>query len=145
MLIRRIELLLLLALTPALAQADYRSVAVPRAVLFDAPSAQAKKLYVIDQGYPVEIVVNLGDWVKVRDGQGGLSWIESARLATQRTVVVLRDRAELHAAADAASPLLGYLAKDVVLELVAAGGGWARVRHRDGTAGYVAAADVWGL
>ena len=46
--------------------ADYRSVADSAAVLYDAPSAKSKKLYVVSQGYPVEIVVVVEGWSKVR-------------------------------------------------------------------------------
>src|SRR5690606_18099697 len=90
-------LFLSLALTPMMALAlDYRSIAAPKAVLYDAPSAQAKKLFVIWQGYPVEVIVNLGAWVKVRDNQGGLTWVESEKLSPKRTVIVVQDRAEVH-------------------------------------------------
>ncbi len=59
-----------LLLLPALAMAlDFRSVAVPKAVLYDAPSIAAKKVYLLSQYYPVEVVVNLGDWLKVRDAK----------------------------------------------------------------------------
>lgn len=140
-------LALLLALLPAAASAlEYRSVGATKAVLYDAPSAQGKKLYVVGQGYPVEVIVNLGDWLKVRDNHGSLSWIEAKQLATKRTVLVTQSQVELRQAADATSPLLGRLEKDVVVELVEpATNGWIKVKHRDGLVGYISAASVWGL
>lgn len=137
---------LILALMPFLASAtDFRSIAVPKAVLFDAPSAQAKKLYLLWQGYPVEIIVNLGDWVKVRDQQGSLTWVEAKNLSPARTVIVVQESAAMYQSPDAASAVVSQLQKDVVLEYIEAGGGWARVRHRDGLVGFVQAAVVWGL
>lgn len=138
---------LLLVLMPSMASAlDFRSIAVTKAVLFDAPSSQAKKLFVIWQDYPVEVIVNLGDWVKVRDNQGGLTWVEAKNLSPKRTVIVLNGPVELRAAADGSSEILSRLEKDVVLDLVeSAPGGWAKVKHRDGLVGYVPAAAVWGL
>jgi SH3-like domain-containing protein len=140
-------LALLLALLPAAASAlEYRAVGAAKAVLYDAPSAQGKKLYVVGQGYPVEVIVNLGDWLKVRDNHGSLSWIEAKQLATKRTVLVTQPQVELRQAADATSPLLGRLEKDVVVELVEpATNGWIKVKHRDGLVGYISAASVWGL
>jgi SH3-like domain-containing protein len=140
-------LAVLLALLPAAASAlEYRSVGAAKAVLYDAPSAQGKKLYVVGQGYPVEVIVNLGDWLKVRDNHGSLSWIEAKQLATKRTVLVTQPQVELRQAADATSPLLGRLEKDVVVELVEpATNGWIKVKHRDGLVGYISAASVWGL
>lgn len=134
-------------LLPTLVSAlDFRSIAAPKAVLFDAPSAQAKKLFVIWQGYPVEIIVNLGDWVKVRDNQGGLTWVESKNLSPKRTVIVVQSQAEMREAADAASAVVSRLEKDVVLDYIeSTSGGWAKVKHRDGLTGYVQATAVWGL
>ena len=55
-----------LLLLPSLATAEYRTVNVPKAIVYDSPSAQGKKLYLLSQGYPVEVIVNLAEWVKVR-------------------------------------------------------------------------------
>lgn len=136
----------LLACLPAMASAlDYRSVAVPRAVMFDAPSASAKKRFVVSQFYPVEVIVNLGAWVKVRDKTGELAWMESAQLAAQRTVIAL-DHADIFAEADTSSAVVFRVEKDVALEwLQAPVKGWVKVKHKDGLTGYIAADKVWGL
>ena len=67
---------------------DFRSVAVPAAVLYDAPSAKARKLFILTQGYPIEILVTLEAWLKVRDASGELAWIETRSLSMQRMVMV---------------------------------------------------------
>ncbi|MDP2248687.1 MAG: SH3 domain-containing protein [Nitrosomonadales bacterium] len=143
----KLLLSLMLVLMPGMASAlDFRSISVPKAVLFDAPSAQAKKLFVIWQGYPVEIIVNLGDWVKVRDNQGGLTWVESKNLSPKRTVIVVQGPVEMREAANLSANVLSRLEKDVVLDLVeTTSAGWVKVKHRDGLTGYVQAAAVWGL
>jgi SH3-like domain-containing protein len=75
-----------------------------------------------------------------------LIWLESKNLSDKRTVVVTVSRAEVHEAGDTAAAVVFRAEKDVVLELVEAGtNGWAKVRHRDGLVGYIAAAQVWGL
>ena len=136
---------LLLTSLPALAL-DYRSVAVRRAVMYDAPSLQAAKLHVVGQYYPVEVIVNIGEWIKARDNSGELAWLESKSLTDKRMVMVTVPRAEVRASADAASAVVFRAEKDVVLELVEVGAdGWAKVRHRDGLAGYILSAQVWGL
>ena len=68
---------------PRAGAVDYRSVGVPAAILYDAPSLQAKKLYLIKAQTPVEAVVKLDGWIKVRDAEGTLAWIE-AGVAGQR-------------------------------------------------------------
>ena len=125
---------------------EYRSVAITKAVLVDAPSANAKKLYIVSLGYPVEVIVNLGDWLKVRDSQGGLNWIETKVLATKRTVLVTVDHAEIKQSTAASSVLVAIVEKDVVLDLLEANAkdGWLKVHHRDGITGYILTTSVWG-
>ena len=143
----KIVMVCFLALIPATGFAlDFRSVASPKAVLYDAPSSAAKKVFVLSQYYPVEIVVNLGDWLKVRDAQGSLNWVEAKQLSNKRTVIVTASKAEIRQAADAASNLLATVDKDVVFDVVDAksNNGWLKVKHRDGAAGYILVSSIWG-
>lgn len=140
-----IALLLLAGLcTPACAL-DYRTVK-EAAVLFDAPSQKAKPLYVISPGTPVEIVVSLEAWAKVRDRQGDLAWIERRQLDDRRMLQVRAGGAQVRAEASEGAQLLFEAETDVLLELVEPGPpGWLKVRHRDGEVGFVKAGQVWGL
>ena len=116
------------------------------AVLYDAPSAKAKKLYVVSHGYPVEVVVVLEGWSKVRDASGEMTWIESKLLSEKRTVVVRQPLAQVREAADDNAPVAFQAQQNVLLELLeVASGGWLRVRHRDGQSGYIRVAQVWGV
>jgi SH3-like domain-containing protein len=137
----------LLVLMPAMALAlDFRSVAVPKAVLFDAPSSAAKKVFLLNQHYPVEVVVNLGEWLKVRDAEGSLNWVEAKQLSNKRTVLVKQNQAEIKQSADANAKVLATVDKEVLLELADAkpNNGWLKVKHRDGLVGYLPIGAVWG-
>ena len=126
------------------AAADFRSVAENAAVLYDAPSAKAKKLYVVSHGYPVEVLVMVEGWSKVRDANGELTWIESKHLADKRTVLVKAPLAQVREAADDNSPVAFQAQQSVLLDLLEVAGGWLRVRHRDGQAGFIRITQVWG-
>lgn len=137
--------LLLALLSSAASALDFRSVAAERAVLYDAPSLQAKRLFIVSKFYPVEIIVSLDQWAKVRDSAGGLAWIEKKHLSDIHTVVVTAARADVRKAPEPAAPLVFQAERDVALELVEYGAaGWLKVRHRDGQSGYVLASQVWG-
>jgi SH3-like domain-containing protein len=124
---------------------EFRSVSDHAAILYDAPSVKGKKLYVVGRGYPVEVVVVVEGWVKVRDAGGELSWIESKLLTDRRTVMVKVALAPVHESADERSAIVFQAQQNVLLDLVeVAAGGWLRVRHRDGQAGFIKAAQVWG-
>ncbi|MBC7804430.1 MAG: hypothetical protein H7Y16_11190, partial [Candidatus Parcubacteria bacterium] len=138
---RPILLLTLLALlSPANAAqaADFRSVQENAAVLFDAPSRQAKPLFVVSRSYPLEVIVNLEGWVKVRDHAGALTWIERKALTEKRTVMVTAPVAEARQRPEEGAPAAFSAAQYVVLELVEiAPNGWLRVRHSDGATGFM--------
>lgn len=137
--------LLLLLAAPAMAL-EYRSIAAP-AVLYDGPSKKATPLFVIARQTPVEVVVTVAGWSKVRDLAGGLAWVEQAVLDSQRTVQVTAALAQVRSAADEASALVFEAERDVLLELLEAQAvdGWAKVRHRDGQIGFVRVGQIWGM
>jgi len=125
---------------------DFKTVGAAPAILYDAPSVKGGKLYVAPRGMPVEVVLTYGDWVKVRDVNGDLSWTESAALSPRRNVVVRNANVKLRAAPDDSAPVLMSADKGVLLELVdPEAASWVKVRHKDGIAGFVKAADVWGI
>ena len=124
---------------------EYRTVDSP-AILYDAPSQRGVKLFVIHRDTPVEVVVSLEGWVKVRDAEGSLAWIERKHLATRRSVIVRADQAEILKKSEEGAPLAFSAEKNVSLEhLETLSGGWVKVRHRDGQEGFVRAGQVWGF
>ncbi|MDP9107852.1 MAG: SH3 domain-containing protein [Pseudomonadota bacterium] len=132
------------ALGPAQAL-DYKSIGAAPAVLYDAPSLRGKKVFVAPRNMPVEVILSYGEWTKVRDASGDLSWVESRLLAPKRFVMVKMAAAKVHAAADETSPAVFAADKGVLMELVEpASSGWVKVRHRDGQVGFVKAGDIWG-
>lgn len=124
---------------------DYLSVAEP-AVLYDGPSFKAKQRYIVARDTPLEMVLAVGNWIKVRDQEGEMTWIEKSALSSKRTVIVRVDRSQIRAAAVDTAPLVFEADRQVILELVEKGpAGWAKVKHRDGQTGFVKAMQVWGL
>lgn len=136
---------LCLALAPCAALAlDFRAVASEAAVLYDGPSARSSKLFVVNKGYPLEVVVAVEGWVKVRDATGAFSWIEAQQLTDKRTVMVRVPVVDVRVKPDDGAALAFQAQQSVILDFVAASGGWIQVRHRDGGAGYVRVQHVWG-
>lgn len=140
--------ILVLAFSAPVNAVDYLSVATA-ATLYDAPSAKAKPLYVIARDTPVEQVVVVGAWVKIRDSAGDLLWIEKQQLSAKRTVIVRIDRAKVRQEPDEQAALSFEAERDVVLELADIASpaplGWVKVKHRSGQTGYTKTREVWGL
>ncbi len=133
------------ALTHA-AAAEFRSIGERAAVLYDAPSAKADRLFVASRYYPFEVLVKLDQWTKVRDANGEVAWIENRALGDRQTVMVTVPLADVHAAPSAQAALVFEAYKQVLLEsLEPPADGWVKVRHRDGQLGYIRVAHVWGV
>ncbi|MEY3721932.1 MAG: hypothetical protein RL618_2451 [Pseudomonadota bacterium] len=137
--------LLWLAAASGAAAADFKSVGPGPAIMYDAPAQKSRKLYVAPAGMPVEIVFANGDWTRVRDAAGDLSWMETRFLSPRRTFVVEVAQLTARSAANDNAPAVFTAAKGVLLELAEPiSSAWIKVRHRDGETGYVKASEVWG-
>lgn len=136
--------LLLLFAAQAASAFDFVSVAEP-AVLYDANSLKAKKLFVATRYLPLEQVVVLEGWVKVRDSSGKLFWIEKRNLSSKRYVMVTVPSTDVLRSPDDGAGLVFKATQQLGLEWLGnTGSGWVKVRHADGSTGYLKSADVWG-
>jgi len=120
------------------------------AILYDAPSLKAKPLFVLGRDYPLEVIVSVEGWLKVRDASGTVAWVEKRLVGDRRTVVVRAPVAEVLVSPEPNAPVVFKAEQSVLLELAdptyaSSTPGWAKVRHRDGQAGFVRIQQVWGL
>ena len=138
---------LVLLVNASAAQAvEYVSVKDSSAIFYDAPSVKAKKLFVVNRYMPLEQVVVLDSWVKVRDKSGGLYWVEKKLLSSTRYVFALLPLVDVLAQPEESAKRMFQIRQQIALEfLEATSTGWIKVRHQDGEVGYVRSADVWGV
>ncbi|WP_028452805.1 SH3 domain-containing protein [Chitinilyticum aquatile] len=124
---------------------EFRSVNRSGAIWYDAPADSGKKLFVLSQGMPVEILSEQAGWLRVRDSSGTLAWMKATDLGRQRTVQVIRSSMVLAGPQNTAAPVF-KADKDLLLELQEnTRNGWLKVRHRDGATGFIRIEDVWGV
>ncbi|TAG06213.1 MAG: hypothetical protein EAZ43_01640 [Betaproteobacteria bacterium] len=132
---------------PAIAQ--FKQTIDAATIGFEAPSTRATRQFIYSRGTPLEVVVSIEGWFKVRDAQGALVWMERRALTDRTQVQVGAQPADVHAAPDAVSPIVFRADSGVILQLVAppsaATGLYAQVRHRDGTTGFVRIDALFGL
>ncbi len=141
----RAALLAVALLAPPAWGAEYRALGDRPAILYDAPSTRADRLFVASRLYPFEVLVKLDQWTKVRDANGEVAWVENSFLGSRATVLVTVPLADVREAPNAASNLVFEAYKQVILEVVdPPAEGWIKVRHRDGQQGFIRAAHVWG-
>jgi SH3-like domain-containing protein len=142
-----------LALPVAAFAADYRTTTESATVLYDAPSARAKPMFVYGRDVPLETLVSVEGWTKVRDMQGAIGWVANKALADKRMLVVRAAVVDVRAGAEESAAVVFRAEQNVLLELAepatsatsTANPGWVKVRHRDGQTGFVRISQVFGL
>ncbi|MGL4230298.1 MAG: SH3 domain-containing protein [Casimicrobium sp.] len=131
---------------PALAD-DFKQTVDAATVGFEGPSTRATKQFIYSRGTPLEVLVTIEGWYKVRDAQGGLVWVERRTLGERSNVQVKSAAAaDAFTASDELSPLAFRVEPGVLLTLVAPPtSGFAQVRTRDGQIGYMRLDTLFGL
>ncbi len=125
---------------PALAS-DFKTTAANGTIFYDGPSPRAYKLFVATANYPVEIITSEGSWVRVRD----FAWVERKALSDRRVAMVVVPTVDVRQQPDDRSGSAFQAVQGVVLDIVDMNSpGWVRVRHRDGSTGFVRLREVWG-
>ena len=115
------------------------------AILYDGLSNKANKIFILSRHHPLEILVKLDKWTKVRDADGTIGWVENTALGDRRHVQVSVNTAEIRALPAPSSLLMFEAQRGVLLEVTGSSAeGWLPVRHRDGQSGFVRGVQVWG-
>ena len=101
--------------------------------MYDAPSLKANKLFVASRLYPVEVIVQVDNWTKVRDVAGDLAWVEKKESVRHAHGGGYGGARRCAPKPDDSAPLVFQARQGVALEVVELGAGpWVKVRHRDG-------------
>lgn len=145
--IRTISLLLFCMGTLQAAYAiNFKSIGSSPAILYDAPSEKGKRMYIAPRNMPVEVVLNYGEWSKIRDVSGTLSWVHAKELVDARYVVIKTKIAKVYLNTNVDSAVVFTANQHVLLELVEPSTvfGWIKVKHQSGQTGYIKSTDIWG-
>src|SRR5258705_8187596 len=104
--LRRIVIAAALTLPVHAVAAEFRATSDAATILYDAPSGRAKPLFVYGRDVPLETLVSVEGWTKVRDMGGSIGWIANKALAEKRIVVVRAAQAEVRGAPDETAPIV---------------------------------------
>jgi len=123
----------------------YTAIGDKPAILYDGLSTKANRTFILSRHHPLEVLVKLDKWTKVRDADGTIGWVENSAIGDRRHVQVSANSAEIRASSNPSSTLVFEAQRGVLLEVTGpAIDGWLPVRHRDGQSGFVRSAQVWG-
>lgn len=126
-------------------EAEFLSISSNSVIMYDAPSLKAEKLFIVNAYFPVQVLVKVEGWTKIKDSSDTIAWIENKYLTERRYVIVTASFANIHQSADIHSPILFQVQKDVVIEwLDSSTADWVQIRLQNGQMGYIRSNQIWG-
>jgi SH3-like domain-containing protein len=109
------------------------------------PSDDHRLLWVYHvKGLPVQVVAEMGEWRRICDPDGGLSWVHERTTDGHRTVMGAEARGTpIYRGPRTTAPVAAYLAARALAAVDRCQKDWCKI-HVGRAAGWVAAASVWG-
>jgi SH3-like domain-containing protein len=134
----------LLALGGADSRAEIRTVAVSTANFRAGPSFKEPILFSADRYFPVEVIGQSKDWVRVRDFQGDEAWIAASLLGQARAVVVSADVVNVREKPSRDSIVVHTAEQGAVFVVAGRRGPWVSVADAEGVIGWIHEGVLWG-
>lgn len=132
------------ALAPAWASAKVRSVSVATANFRAGPSTKHPIIFSADRFYPVEIIDQKKDWVRIRDFEGDEAWVAGWLLCDTQTIVVTRKVVNVREKPTRSSTVVHTAERGAVFKTVGKKGSWLKVADEEGDIGWIHRNLVWG-
>lgn len=109
------------------------------------PSDDHRLLWVYHvKGLTVQVVAEMGEWRRICDPAGALSWVHERTTDGHRTVIRTQaGPATLYRGPRTSSPIAAYLAPRALAAVDRCQPGWCRI-HVGRAAGWVQSTSVWG-
>ncbi|MCX5877008.1 MAG: SH3 domain-containing protein [Deltaproteobacteria bacterium] len=107
------------------------------------PETNKEILWTVFKGYPLQVTERKGKWAHVVDFDGDKGWITTDLLAKEKTVIVKAATANLRVGAGKDYEITAEVKHGVVFKTMATEGDWVKVKHADGTTGWILGKLLW--
>jgi SH3-like domain-containing protein len=136
-------LMLLLASPYAKAQ-EMVSVARPEIHMRAGAGTEHTSLWMLGQGYPLQVIGRRGQWLRVRDFEKDVGWVYRPLTSTRPHHVVNAPVVNLRKGPGPQHDVVGQATHGNVLRTLEKRRDWVRVQHENGTTGWAARRLLWG-
>ena len=140
---RLIVALALLSLASPALGAEYVSVTKDGTNIRSGPDPKKEVLWEVFKEYPLQVVTRQKDWLQIKDFEGDKGWIFSNLVGKDKRVIVKATTANLRSEPKKDATVLATVKYGVVFTPVEKKGEWLKVKHEDGTSGWIASALLW--
>jgi SH3-like domain-containing protein len=137
-----LALLLVALASPALA-AEYVTVNKDGANIRSGPDAKKDLLWEVYKDFPLQVVKRQKEWVQVKDFEGDTGWIFANLLSKTKRVIVKANSVNLRNEPKKDAAMVATVKYGVVFTPLEKKGDWLKVKHEDGTTGWISKTLVW--
>ncbi len=132
----------LLLVTPALA-AEYISVKKDGVNIRSGPSTNKEILWEVFKDFPLEIIKRQKDWIQAKDFEGDQGWIYATLVSKKKRAIVKVNTANMRIGPAKNYELVATVKYGVVFTPLEKEGDWIKVKHEDGTTGWIFKKLLW--
>lgn len=108
------------------------------------PSTKDQVAMELFQGYPLKVLEKKGDWIKVSDFENDTGWIYKTLVGPNNTVIVnAKSTINMRAEPSTTAAIVANVERGVVLTRITTKGDWVKVKHAQGTEGWISKSLLW--
>jgi SH3-like domain-containing protein len=135
--------LLLLFFSASSFAAEYVSVNKDGVNLRSGPGTNHEILWEVFTGFPLQVIGRQGDWLHTVDFEGDKGWVHSPLVNSGKTVIVKVKLGNMRQGPGTNYETVARVKYGVVFQPDTRQGDWVKVRHRDGTVGWLHNELIW--
>jgi SH3-like domain-containing protein len=137
--------LLLMLLLATLAEArEMVTVARDQVNMRSGAGTRHEPLWLLDRGYPLQVIGRRGDWLRVRDFERDVGWVYRPLTRSTPHHIVKAPVANVRSGPSTRTRIVGKLSYGDVVRTLERRAGWVKVRHESGLRGWIARRLLWG-
>ena len=128
---------------PALAANKYVTVKKDGVNIRSKPSTKSEILWQVFKDFPLQVIDQKGDWLHTKDFEGDTGWIYKTLVDKDKRVIVKVNTANMRIGPGKNYELVATVKYGVVFTPLEKESGWIKVKHEDGTTGWIYKDLLW--
>ena len=129
---------------PTLAEAGIVSIAADEVNIRSGPGTRYEVLWQFFAGYPLLVLKTKGDWLQIRDFEGDEGWVHERLTNNLAHLVVKKKRINMRSGPGTEFRVIATADYGVVFRTIERKKNWVKVKHDNGTSGWVYRKLLWG-
>ena len=113
-------------------------------IIYDGPSTDSNPRYLLGKDYPVTIISETSQWLKVCLHDQTTGYLERRDVVPGNNVIVIRPTVLRSDPSDSGGRMFKAAPQLLLTSTGEPIGGWLPIRHSSGSTGFVQLQDIWG-